>query len=101
MTYPEFLSGAAQGDPPPGDLSPQLASLWHAKAGNWERAHEIAQSIPTVIGSRIHGLLHAIEGDMGNSAYWFHRAGCPPIRRDQIEEEWTRLVEMLLPESEE
>ncbi len=77
---------------PPDALSPELKSLWFAKAGRWEEAHSIAQDIPTPMGSWIHGLLHAIEGDFGNAGYWFHRAGKPSITREMIEAEWEKIV---------
>ena len=96
MTYEQFLASIQpEGDLPPS-LSPELESLWHAKAGHWHAAHEIAQDIPSKTGSRIHGLLHAIEGDFGNSAYWYHRAESPSIRGQDIDQEWETLVRSLL-----
>jgi hypothetical protein len=96
MTLDTFRASISPGGVPPSGLSPELTALWHAEAGNWEAAHGIAQDIPSRTGSWIHGLLHAIEGDFPNSAYWFHRAGQPPIRREQIGSEWERLVKSLL-----
>jgi hypothetical protein len=96
MTYEAFLASISPGATPAPGMSGELESLWHAKAGNWERAHEIAQDIPSALGSRIHGLLHAIEGDFGNSGYWYRRAGETPIRRDEIDAEWDRIVRSLL-----
>lgn len=96
MTFDSFRASIHPGGTPPSGLAPELAALWHAEAGNWDAAHEIAQDIPSRTGSWIHGLLHAIEGDFSNSAYWYHRAGQPPIRREQIPAEWERLVKSLL-----
>ena len=56
----------------------------------------LAQDIPTAMGSRIHGLLHAIEGDFPNSAYWYRRAGKAPIDREGIDGEWQETVRELL-----
>ncbi len=96
MTLEAFLASIdAQAEPPAG-LSPELCALWHTKAGHWDCAHEIAQDIPSSMGSRIHGLLHAIEGDFGNSGYWYHRAGKTPIRRDEIDSEWQAIARELL-----
>lgn len=42
----------------------------------WENAHEIAQAHEgEAIFDAIHALLHRIEGDAGNAAYWDRRAG--------------------------
>lgn len=97
MTYEEFLDTLNAGDEPPGGLSPELAALWLAKAERWHEAHDIAQDLPTKMGSWIHGLLHAIEGDFGNAGYWYRRAGEPPITASEIGPEWERLVRANLP----
>jgi hypothetical protein len=97
MTFESFLASIEPGGSPPSGLSPELEALWHAKAEHWEKAHNIAQDIPSTSGSWIHGLLHAIEGDFGNSGYWYHRAKQPAIRREQIDSEWERIVRALLP----
>jgi len=55
------------------EISQQLiAGVDKAKAGDWEGAHAIAQSLE---GDRhadwFHAILHKIEGDEGNSRYWY------------------------------
>jgi hypothetical protein len=67
---------------PPEDFSPPQQALWWLKKGDlklgpeWETAHNICQSAE---GDKthdwIHALCHLIEGDHGNAAYWFRRAG--------------------------
>ena len=45
-----------------------------ALAGDWQRAHSIVQrdeSDPTACW--IHAVLHKMEGDEGNSSYWYAR----------------------------
>ena len=42
--------------------------------GDWKTAHEIAQESDEQIANWIHAVLHKIEGDEGNSRYWYSRA---------------------------
>lgn len=93
----EELQHSAQNDSqPPPELSEEAAALWHTKAGNWEDAHNIAQDIPSEMGSWIHALLHLIEGDIGNAGYWFRRAGRPSVSVDQIDELWQQIAAEVL-----
>lgn len=87
------MSGTPQMDlssaSPPDEFSPPWKALWWLKKGGlslgpeWEKAHDICQSAE---GDRahdwIHALCHLIEGDNGNAAYWFKRAGKDPNTRD-------------------
>ncbi|MDF1825110.1 MAG: hypothetical protein P1U68_10740 [Verrucomicrobiales bacterium] len=98
MTFASFLDSTEKDSVPPEELSDALKSLWYAKAGEWEAAHDIAQEMPSKAGSHIHGLLHAIEGDFGNAGYWFARAGEPNITKDEIDAEWERISKSLLSE---
>lgn len=42
----------------------------------WQRAHELAQRHEGVADyDRLHALLHRIEGDESNAAYWYRRSG--------------------------
>lgn len=96
MTVSDLKRSAAADRTPPANLSPELQALWFTKAGRWEQAHNIAQDIPTRMGSWIHALLHLIEGDIGNAGYWFHRAGRTPVGAGQIDAEWERIASDLL-----
>lgn len=62
----------------PEGLSEPLQAMWHARKGNWDKAHNIAQSIGTELGSWIHAYLHRVEGDLSNADYWYKRVGKPP-----------------------
>jgi hypothetical protein len=98
MTVDDFVKSVAAEKPSPG-LSETLTSLWWDKKGNWDRAHAIAQEIPTAQGSAVHAYLHREEGVLWNADYWYTRAGRqrPDI---PLEEEWRQLVEEMLDDAQ-
>ena len=53
----------------------------------------LIRSTPTAMGSWIHAHLHVLEGDLGNAAYWYSKAGKGPRPPEQSDEEWVELVE--------
>lgn len=77
-------------------VSPEALSLWHAKQGNWDAAHNIAQDIHTKTGSWIHALLHVIEGDQWNADYWFAKAGKPSHGPKEIDKLWDEIATVVL-----
>jgi len=47
-----------------------------ALASQWDAAHGIVQQYELgTTAAWIHAVLHKIEGDLGNSRYWYRRAG--------------------------
>lgn len=47
-----------------------------ALQGRWDAAHDLAQRHEGVsVADWLHAVLHKIEGDEGNSRYWYRRAG--------------------------
>ena len=44
-----------------------------ALAGEWDGAHRIVQDSNDATACWIHAVLHKIEGDEGNSRYWYAR----------------------------
>ena len=46
-------------------------------------------------GSWVHAYLHRKEGDQGNAAYWYSRAG-KPVCREPLDAEWLSIVRDLL-----
>ncbi len=42
-----------------------------ALAGDWAASHNIAQDCKEPIAYWLHAVLHKIEGDQGNSRYWY------------------------------
>lgn len=89
MNIDEFKSFLTQ-SAPPSSLSPLLHALWFDAKEDWDTAHRIAQDIPTKEGSWLHAYLHRKEGDAGNAAYWYHRAG-KPVPSISLEKEWEEL----------
>jgi hypothetical protein len=70
---------------PPAALFPSAAEPEAAMAGLWlyffcfEEAHQLANDSKSADGTLWHAILHRLEGDMGNAAYWFRKAGHHPI----------------------
>ena len=64
------------------------------QAGQWDRAHSIVQSDASADAAWIHAHLHRIEGDEGNAAYWYRRAG-RPAARGSLDEERQAIVHSL------
>ncbi|MFN0112278.1 MAG: hypothetical protein ACKVZH_25735 [Blastocatellia bacterium] len=95
MTYEAFEASLAEAEPPAG-LSPCLNSLWHDRAGDWDKAHDILQDIETEDASAIHAYLHRKEGDEGNARYWYGRAKRSFPTGKTLDEEWKCLVSELL-----
>jgi hypothetical protein len=94
MTPAEFKSSLTSSRPPQ-NMGGLLKSLWYDAKGDWEKAHETAQEIPTKDGSWIHAYLHRKEGDNFNASYWYTRAGreMPTV---PLEKEWeTILIELI------
>ena len=85
-----FYRSLAAPQPPPG-LPPLAQALWWEARGDWHRAHEIAQEIDTADAALVHAYLHRREGDAGNAAYWYRRAG-QPRRQGSLDEERNTLI---------
>lgn len=93
MTLAEFKDTLHTDNPPA--LGPALVALWHDAKNDWDRAHEVAQAVEDPDGAWVHAYLHRKEGDEGNAAYWYRRAG-KPVERGPLAAEWTRIVTALL-----
>jgi len=72
-SFESSLSAAA----PPAQATPPLQALWHGLRGDWNTAHEIAQSGSDRDSAWVHAWLHRVEGDLANAGYWYDRAGKP------------------------
>jgi hypothetical protein len=53
-----------------------LEAIDLALAGQWDPAHGIVQQFEAdATAAWIHAVLHKMEGDEGNSRYWYRHAG--------------------------
>jgi hypothetical protein len=52
-----------------------LQAIDLALSGQWNAAHQLVQQYEDATAAWIHAVLHKIEGDQGNSRYWYRRAG--------------------------
>lgn len=97
MTAMDLARSAASDTSPPAGISNVARTLWFAKAGQWDAAHDLCQNIPGDAGAWIHAYLHREEGDASNAAYWYARAGKPmPAPNASTADEWTAITTELL-----
>lgn len=64
-------------------------------AGDWQTAHPIAQRDSSAHGCWAHGIVHLLEGDRRNAAYWYRRAGRELPASDAIATEIAALREAI------
>jgi hypothetical protein len=97
MTAEELSKSAANDSAPPAGISTQAQALWHARAGEWDAAHDLCQDVPGKAGSWIHAWLHREEGDLGNAGYWYSRAGkVMPAKNVTLADEWMSIASELV-----
>jgi hypothetical protein len=89
VTIAEF--GASDGSA----LSGALFALWWDARGDWGKAHEVAQDVAGADGAWVHAYLHRKDGDLGNAAYWYRRAG-RPVATGDARLEWEGIVREML-----
>jgi hypothetical protein len=94
MTVDEVL-GSAGGAAPPAGIRPLLRALWLDARGHWGDAHQIAQDDDSADAAWVHAYLHREEGDLGNAAYWYRRAG-RPVTCGPLEDERRSIAAALL-----
>ncbi|GAB4035394.1 hypothetical protein [Spirosoma jeollabukense] len=95
MTLEQFNASLTQSQPP-SDVHPVAQGLWYDAKGDWEQAHNIAQSHEGEQSyDRLHAYLHRKEGDRFNANYWYRRAKAT-FFDGSLEEEWRELVQQNL-----
>lgn len=95
MDFDAFKAALAREAPPAG-LRPAVRGLWWDAKGDWAKAHELAQAQDDRDGAWVHAYLHRKEGDAGNAAYWYRRAG-RPVASESLAREWEAITRALLP----
>ena len=94
MNYETFLR-SLEATLPSSTWSFGLQSIWWDAKGNWEKAHDIADNMDTVMGYWLHAYLHRKEGDDFNAAYWYRKAE-KSFPQCTLEEEQENIIESLL-----
>jgi hypothetical protein len=94
MSVDELLEIARDGGPT-ADLTPLLRALCLEARGDWDQAHQIAQAESGRDAAWVHAYLHRKEGDVGNAAYWYRRAGRPE-GGGGFDAEWRSIAGVLL-----
>ncbi len=85
------LKKSVSEDVPPKGISKLCKAMWYDARGNWDTAHQIAQSVDSKDGSWVHAYLHRKEGDLSNANYWYHMAG-RNIPEVSLEKEWEEIA---------
>ena len=93
MTLEQFRATLSSDSSP--TVAAALQALWYDARGDWDTAHEMANGVKDETGAWVHAYLHRKEGDLGNAAYWYDRAG-QPVARDSLDAEWDRIARALL-----
>ena len=94
MTVDDFRQSLTEAKPR-AELMLALVGLWWDAKGDWTRAHESAQQDEGIEGAWVHAYLHRKEGDQGNAAYWYNRAG-KPVCGESLDAEWQSIAKALL-----
>jgi hypothetical protein len=79
--FDDFVASLEHDETPPF-ATPMLHAIRHGLRGDWQAAHELAQSQDDADGCWVHAWLHRIEGDLANADYWYRRAHRQPRRDD-------------------
>ena len=66
------------------------------RAGRWNEAHNLVQSVDSPLGAWLHGILHLQEGDLEDAEYWYGKADRHFRSRGGLNEELERFEAALL-----
>jgi hypothetical protein len=93
MTLSSFLASLDRAEAAPA--APALRALWFDARGDWDAAHKCVDQSSEPDDMWVHAYLHRKEGDAGNAAYWYRRAGKAPYAGG-LSEEWREIAAALL-----
>ena len=94
MTLADFKASISM-QAPPGELAGPVEALWWAAKSEWDKAHAIVMQDESAAAAWVHAYLHRVEGDLGNSGYWYRTAG-RPVAKGALEAEWSAISAALL-----
>ena len=95
MDLKNFKASTKKNKKPPKGISPVLEAMWFQRKGDWDTAHQLAQSQKNPMANWVHAFLHRAEGDKVNAAYWYPLAG-KPVCTSNLDDEWEEIVDALL-----
>lgn len=93
MNLDEFEKSVSEETAP--NLPVQLLALWYDARNDWESAHGLVNDLEDKDAAWVHAYLHRKEGDLGNAAYWYRRAG-KEISPAPLKDEWRAIAGSLL-----
>ena len=91
----EELNASIKAGVAPTSASKPVMALWYDARGDWEKAHECAQSDSSREAAWVHAYLHRKEGDQSNAAYWYSRAA-RTASSVPLGQEWSTIAQELL-----
>ncbi len=91
----ETFKATLAADAAPEGLPAALRALWLVAKGDWDNAHQIAQSDDGADAAWVHAYLHRLEGDLSNATYWYDRAS-RTAGQTTLQAEWNEIAEALL-----
>ena len=79
--------------PKPAKPSADLGrAITHLAAKDWQAAHGIVQHDESTLAAWLHGIVHTLEGDLGNARYWYRQAGRTFPGADAVQAEIAAVV---------
>ena len=72
------------------------SAVAHLEKGDWKAAHEIVQKDEeSELSCWAHGIVHVMEGDLSNAAYWYRHAG-RQTAKSSLDAEWEEVARAML-----